>query len=224
MIKYTPSNQLSLEGFQQPFDKQLSPNNRWVILSGLIPWNRLAGTYGKHLRGDAGRFSVNIRTVIAALIIKHKLSLSDRETVQMISENIYMQYFCGYPSFQNKPPFDASLFVDIRKRMGHAEFQAFNDQIIQTYEKLKKPKKKPPTSQKRSNKSDEGLKDGTDSPIEPDKISQTQDQIPDTNEGKLKLDATIADQYIKYPTDLNLLNESRENAERLIDVVCEKLA
>ena len=28
--------------------------------------------------------------------------------------------------------------------------------------------------------------------------------------GKLKLDATVADQMIKYPTDLDLLNDSRE--------------
>jgi hypothetical protein len=32
----------------------------------------------------------------------------------MISENIYMQYFCGLQSLQMKLPFDASLFVDIR--------------------------------------------------------------------------------------------------------------
>ena len=40
--------------------------------------------------------------VIAALIIKHKLGLDDRGTVAMISENIYLQYFCGLKSFQVK--------------------------------------------------------------------------------------------------------------------------
>jgi hypothetical protein len=28
-----------------------------------------------------------------------------------------MQYFLGYSSFVNEKPFDASLFVDIRKRL-----------------------------------------------------------------------------------------------------------
>jgi hypothetical protein len=40
-----------------------------------------------------------------------------------------------------------------------------------------------------------------------------------TNRGTLKLDATVADQEIKYPTDLNLLNVSRENLERIIDLL-----
>jgi len=37
------------------------------------------------------------------------------------------------------------------------------------------------------------------------------------NWGTLQIDATIADQYIKYPTDLDLLNEGREWSEYLID-------
>ncbi|TXK46954.1 hypothetical protein FVR03_10055 [Pontibacter qinzhouensis] len=39
-------------------------------------------------------------------------------------------------------------------------------------------------------------------------------------EGSLKLDATVADQLIKYPTDLDLLSRSREESERLIDGLC----
>ena len=37
------------------------------------------------------------------------------------------------------------------------------------------------------------------------------------NRGTLKVDATVADQEIAYPTDLKLLNECRENLERIID-------
>ncbi len=42
MIKYTPANQLTLEGFEHPFDQELSPDNRWVKLATLIPWDELA--------------------------------------------------------------------------------------------------------------------------------------------------------------------------------------
>jgi len=38
-----------------------------------------------------------------------------------------------------------------------------------------------------------------------------------SNKGKMQMDATIADATIKNPTDLNLLNESREITEKLID-------
>ena len=40
-----------------------------------------------------------------------------------------------------------------------------------------------------------------------------------THQGKLILDATVAEQAIRFPTDLSLLNESREISERIIDVL-----
>jgi hypothetical protein len=42
-----------------------------------------------------------------------------------------------------------------------------------------------------------------------------------THQGRLLLDATVAEQTIRFPTDLSLLNESREISERLIDELCE---
>lgn len=64
---------------------------------------------------------------MGSLIIKHLCNLDDRETVDQISENIYMQYFLGYPSFSNEPPFDASLFVEIRKRLGVDALNAISE-------------------------------------------------------------------------------------------------
>jgi len=43
------------------------------------------------------------------------------------------------------------------------------------------------------------------------------------NKGKLQLNATVCDADIKYPTDLDLLNESRQKAEELIDELCLKV-
>jgi transposase, IS5 family len=42
----------------------------------------------------------------------------DRETVQQMLENMYMQYFIGYSSFSDEVPFDPSLFVEIPNRLG----------------------------------------------------------------------------------------------------------
>jgi hypothetical protein len=39
------------------------------------------------------------------------------------------------------------------------------------------------------------------------------------NKGKLQIDATVADQYIKYPNDLDLLNSAREKLEKIIDLL-----
>ena len=41
--------------------------------------------------------------------------------------------------------------------------------------------------------------------------------------GKLKLDATVADQYISYPNDLGLVNEARVKTEKIIDILYEEL-
>jgi len=218
MIKYTASNQLSLENFKHPFHQQLDPNNRWVKLAELVPWDELAGIYAKDLDPGAGRLSVDLRMVIGAMIIKHKLSLTDRDTVQMISENLYMQYFCGLQSMQIKLPFDASLFVDIRKRLGSEEFDRFNDLVIQRSENLKPKRKriiKGGKDDHHKGGDPAGQSAGAGNVKDPGKK-----EIP--NQGKLKLDASIADQYITAPNDLKLVNRAREETERLVDVLYKK--
>jgi transposase, IS5 family len=45
---------------------------------------------------------------------------------------------------------------------------------------------------------------------------------PPTNEGTINIDATIVEQDIQYPTDLGILNESREKLEELVGIICRK--
>ncbi|WP_348225739.1 transposase [Nitrosomonas sp. Is79A3] len=40
-----------------------------------------------------------LEAYIGAVIIKHKLSISDEETVEQIRENPYLQYFIGLKGF-----------------------------------------------------------------------------------------------------------------------------
>ena len=47
------------------------------------------------------------------------------------------------------------------------------------------------------------------------------DDPPPPNSGKLVLDATCAPADIRYPSDLSLLNEARENTEQMIDELWE---
>lgn len=46
---YESSKQLTLEGFEHPFERSLNLDNRWVVLSHLIPWDELVGVYNKHV-------------------------------------------------------------------------------------------------------------------------------------------------------------------------------
>jgi len=219
MIRYTPSSQLTLENFKHPFLQQLDANNRWVKLAELVPWDELAGIYAKNLDPNAGRLSVDIRMVIGALIIKHKLTLSDRDTVLMISENMYMQYFCGLQSMQTRLPFDASLFVDIRKRMGADKFDEFNEIVIHRSENLK-PKRK--RIIKGVTSDDHNKDDHPDEKRAEAKSGTGPGKNKFPNQGKLKLDASIADQYITSPNDLKLVSRAREETERLVDVLYKK--
>src|SRR5665811_1336154 len=74
--------------------------------------------------------------------------------VDQISENIYMQYFLGYSSFTSEAPFDASLFVEFRKRLGMDTLNAINEKIasLKTHLETEKetkatPDLKPPPDQ-----------------------------------------------------------------------------
>jgi len=129
--KYVSPNQLTLAGFETPFERALNTNNSWVVLAHLIPWDEICSLYLKEVNvSNTGRPHLSPRVVLGSMIIKHLCNLDDREAVDQISENIYMQYFLGYLSFTNEAPFDASLFVDFRKRLGMENVNAINERIV----------------------------------------------------------------------------------------------
>ncbi|MCP5243076.1 MAG: IS5 family transposase [Burkholderiales bacterium] len=209
MIRYTSQNQLALPGFDTPTGMVLDPDNRWVRLSNCISWDNLAQSYHKTLSATSGRPCKDARIVIGAIIIKHKLSVSDEETVEQIRENPYLQYFIGLKGFQSKAPFAPSLLVEVRKRMGQGVFDEFHEAVIESVER-----KKAKRAVKDSDDDDtNGTPSSTDTEPDKDKMDVPQ------NHGKLILDATVAEQAIRYPTDLGLLNEARELSECIIDIL-----
>ncbi len=206
MIRYNSSNQLSISEFKMPFEVNLDQSNRWVILSKLVPWDYFAGHYYKNMTKEKGAPTIDARIILGAVIIKHLYKLDDRETIEMIKENPYMQYFLGLMNFSTAPVFDPSLFVIIRKRIGVEIFDKLTENLISVVMDIeKKPEQK--DSQTASSNNEDSSKDTTST----------------KNRGKLQMDATVADADIKYPTDLDLLNDSREKSEQLIDALCKEL-
>ena len=63
------------------------------------------------------RLLSSFRIALGALIIKEKLGISDRETVEQIRENPYVQYFIGQSTYSNELPLDPSLLVHFRERI-----------------------------------------------------------------------------------------------------------
>jgi transposase, IS5 family len=211
---YLSEKQLTLEGFESPFSRSLRKDNRWVVLSHKIPWDTLVGVYQSKMGNvQTGADGINPRVAIGSLIIKHMCNLSDRETVQQIQENMYMQYFIGYGSFCEEEPFNPSLFVDFRKRLDIEEINKINEKILG----LSHPK---PEEKKEENGSPDPPAIN-DSEEDMDEKGQTSKTVP--HKGKLIMDATACPQDIAYPTDLNLLNDARVKSEELIDTLYDPI-
>lgn len=92
-MKYTSQNknkQLTLNLFKSSFD-DLDKGNRWIALGDALPWAELEKICNSRLHNASkGAGNKPARMVIGAMLIKHKLNLSDVETIQMIRENPYM--------------------------------------------------------------------------------------------------------------------------------------
>jgi hypothetical protein len=214
MIRYKSQKQLSLAEFDWPFQTTLDNHNRWVKMSECIPWDELTEGYYHGLPDTQGRPMKDARLVIGAMIIKHKLCLSDRETVLQIQENPYLQHFVGLTGYQMEAPFAPSLFVEIRKRMGQDVFEIFHEAIIGAMEEAK-TKRQPEVKKQASS----GHDDNDASPPDLGVADSENTAEAEERQGKLILDATVAPQAIRYPTDLSLLNEAREISEQIIDVL-----
>lgn len=193
--EYRSPDQLVIPGFESPFSRHLDPGNRWVLMANKVPWDALSNIYLKSFPPkQTGRPPLSPRVVIGAVIIKHICHLDDRETVEQISENMYMQYFLGYSSFSNEKPFDASLFVEFRKRLGQGELDKINELIVK-------------------------LGVGQQEIQEPVSRNREEDpKDPPAHNGTLLVDATACPQDIAYPTDLGILNDCREKSEELMDI------
>ena len=191
MINYISEHQLTIEEFKTPFQTSLRSDNRWVKLSAIVPWDDFASAYISMMNSGFGRPGISPRLVLGALIIKHKEKLDDRGVIAAIQENVYMQFFVGLKEFNPDPIFDPSLFVEIRKRVGKDLFDSLNVKLLKSVSEDKDKK----------HKNKKGNRDDNTPP----------------NRGKMQADATVADQYIAYPTDNGILNQSRKQYEKIID-------
>jgi hypothetical protein len=117
MYKKVEQHVAESENFEVPFGAKLAEDNRWVIMAKLIPWSAVEEEYAKKFTLAIGAPAKSSRMALGALIIKEKLGISDRETVEQIRENPYLQYFIGLKRYSNEPPFEASMLVHFRERL-----------------------------------------------------------------------------------------------------------
>lgn len=190
MYRYS-NGQISLSDFKQPVGMNLKETNRWVKKAQIIPWPKIEERYAALFTNRKGNVAKPLRLALGACIIQAEYGYSDEEITLQIQENPYLQYFCGYPGYDDeKLPFDPSLMVYFRKRLTPEILGEISEMIIRD------AKEKDRKEADDDDSDDEG-----------------------GNSGTLIVDATCAPSNIRYPQDVSLLNEARENAETLLDAL-----
>ena len=198
MYKFKREKQISFTDFNQPQGMQMNPNNRWVKKAAMIPWDTIEAEYAKLFPSHTGMPAKPLRMALGSLLIQKQYHYPDEELVEQIRENPYYQYFIGLPVYEDKIPFVPSLLVEFRKRLSEDVLKEINEMIIAF------------NAQQDDDDSNDGSGDAGQ--------SDQQDSATDSeNAGTLILDATCAPQNIKYPQDIELLNEAREKLE---DMIC----
>lgn len=130
MYKVKNNPQLSILDFDQPLGLHMNPENRWIKLAKIVPWDRYEAEYARYFKSHTGNVAKPFRMVLGALIIQKKYGYSDRELVEVITENPYLQYFIGLPGYQETPPFDATTLVSFRKRIDIDMTLVMNEMLL----------------------------------------------------------------------------------------------
>ena len=197
MYRYS-NGQISLSDFKQPVGMNLKENNRWVKKAQTIPWLEIEHRYAALFTNRKGNAAKPLRLALGACIIQAEYGYSYEETALQIQENPYLQYFCGYPGYDDeKLPFNPSLMVYFRKRLTPEILGEINEMIVRD-------------ARARQEQAAEAEAEDDDSDDHPGDSG---------NSGTVIVDATCAPSNIRYPQDTALLNEARENAEELLNVL-----
>ena len=240
MYRDNKSGQLSFKDFNLPLGGKLSSENRWVTLSKLVPWEKYENEYAEQFNKEIGAPAKPFRMALGALIIKKRLGTSDEETVEQIRENPYLQYFLGLSEYSNEAPFEASMMVHFRKRLNLEIVGRINEEVVKksgeeeassSENKEEKKGDEPPNLEKEvisievgttneENKGEELISPKKEEMIEPVNAEREE---PPANKGQLLLDASCAPADIRYPTDLSLLNQAREQTEVIIDALYKQV-
>lgn len=122
----------TLDMFRSRLDQVINMNHPLVKLANAIDWTFFEEAYKKHYSDDQGRPSKTIRLMVGLHYLKHTFDESDESVVEMLLENPYWQYFCGFKYFQKTLPAHFTMMNKFRGRIGPEGVEKMLQAIIQT--------------------------------------------------------------------------------------------
>jgi IS5 family transposase len=122
--------------FQEVFSPQwvnthLShPTHDLIILRRVIPWQPIIEGIVPFYDLKKGRTGCALRTLSAISILARLRQFSDREVIENIQENRYMQYFCNVPDAGLRTFIHPSTLCRFRKRVGQEGIALMEDEVF----------------------------------------------------------------------------------------------
>ena len=107
-----------------PLRDNLNQRHSLYILRNKINWEnleeRLCSFYKTY---DRGRSSHSLRIMIGLVLLQSMNNTSDLKTGEILSENSYWQYFCGYEHFSQTAKISESCVRRFRQSLGKEGFE-----------------------------------------------------------------------------------------------------
>ena len=128
---------------------------------------------------------------------------------------------CGLSELTDKPIFDPSLFVTVRKRISEEEINEMTTKLLKE-------------EQRRKAEAEKNKKNGQDQSPQGSAASKTE-KAEDTfakeftdsegrqHKGVLKIDATCANAEVRYPVDVDIIRDGCIVVNRYIKKICISL-
>lgn len=129
-------------------EKQMSFNSGWfevppldqnhllVKIAKVVNWDSLLNQLAKYYHPSFGRPTKLSRVKVGLLIIKHMYKLSDRQTIEELKGNMYIQYLCDIN------PLDAHTFINystlcrFRKDIGSEGVKIIEQEVFESLKRV----------------------------------------------------------------------------------------
>jgi len=193
MYRKRNRQQMTVEDFTTPFGNKLNAENRWVKMADIIPWDMIEDIYAASFKDD----KPDGRSPIPA---------------RQAFGSLYIKEIENLPQDRTMLHITENMYMQYFLGLTEYNPEPLFDSSMLTH------------FSKRFGK--EGLT-AINEEIYRRTRAREEDDPPDesgggNNKGKLILDASVAPADIRYPTDLSLLNECRENTEGFIEDIWDK--